>query len=246
MSVNDKEGSGSEGAERDLDLSSLFQGLLGQGEGQVSGGGDSAGLGGLLGALLGGGAPEAGYVEQTSPDAAGLAESTGLSPSLAQAALALIMGSLLRGDSGKGSAGGGLAGLLGQPADQPLDEEAVKATGLPEALSHSTGLDLPKAVLTVQQILDWLRKATKPLGSAGAGKPSTSSTTAAKKRRRKTSSATTAKAKPKKTTGSKPAKAKPKKTTPSKPAKAKPKKTSTSKPAKAKPKKTTSSKRTPK
>jgi len=168
--------------------------------------------------LLGQGAPEAEPVQQPVPDAAGLAEGMEISPSAAQAALALVMGSLLRGGGAEGTEGGSLAGRLAQLGDRPLDEEAVKATGLPEQLSRSTGLDLPKAVQTVQQILEMLRKVTKPLGSAG---------TTARKKRKKTSSSTRPKAKPKKTTSSTRPKAKPKKPSTSRP-KAKPKKTSTS------------------
>jgi hypothetical protein len=158
----------------------------------------------------------------------------GISPSVAQAAMALVMGSLLKGGSAEGSAGGGLAGLLGQPEDQPLDEEGVKATGLPGQLSRNTGLDLPKAIQTVQQILVMLRKATKPLGSAGAG-------TTARKKRKKPSSSTRPKAKPKKPAGSAKPMANPKKTTSSAKPKAKPTKTTTSTRPKAKPTKTSAS-----
>lgn len=230
MSVDDAEQSASEGAERGLDLSSLLQGALGEGGTQGSGSEGLAGLGGLLGGLLGQGAPEGGPADQPALDDAGLVESAGISPSIAQAAMALVMGSLLRGGSAEGSAGGGLTGLLGQLGDKPLDQEAVKATGLPQQLSSSTGLDLPKAVQTVQQILEMLRKVTKPLGSAGA------STTAPKKRRRRSDSSAPkpkAKSKAKPKAATKPnAKAKPK---------AKPKKTTSSTRPKTKPKKTSAS-----
>jgi hypothetical protein len=221
MSVDDTEQSGSEGAARGLDLSSLLQGALEKGGEQGAGAEGLAGLGGLLGGLLGQGAPEAGSAGQPDLNDAGLAEGMGISPSVVQAAMALVMGSLLRAGSAEGSAGGGLSGLLGQSGDQPLDEEAVKATGLPEQLSRNTGLDLPKAIQTVQQLLEMLRKATKPLGSAGAG-------TTARKKRKKASSSTRPKAKPKKTTSSTRPKAKPKKTTISTRPKAKPKKTTSS------------------
>jgi hypothetical protein len=226
MSVDDAEQSGSEGAQRGLDLSSLLQGSQRESDEQGAGSAGLAGLGGLLSGLLNQGTPDVGSAGQLDLDDAGLAEGMGISPSVAQAALALVMGSLLRGGSAEGSKSGGLAGQLAQLGDQPLDEEAVKATGLPGQLARNTGLDLPKAIQTVQQILEMLRKATKPLGSAAASKPSTST---AKKRRRKTTSSTRPKAKPKKTTSSARPKAKPKKTTSSARPKAKPKKTSTSK-----------------
>jgi len=238
MSVDDTEQSAPEGAERSLDLSSLFQGLQAEGEQQGSGAEGLAGLGGLLGGLLGQGAPDAGPADQPSPDAAGLAEGMGVSPSVAQAAMALVMGSLLRGSSAEGAKGGGLAELLRQSEDQPLDEEAVRATGLPEQLSRSTGLDLPKAIQTVQQLLAMLRKATKPLGSAGASKPAG---TTARKKRKKASSSTRPKAKPKETSTSARPKAKPKKASSSTRPKAKPKKASSSTRPKAKPKKTSTS-----
>jgi hypothetical protein len=241
VSIDDSEQSRSEGAERGLDLSSLLQGLSGAGGSQEPGSPDLSGLGGLVSGLLGQGRPEAEPAVQPVSDAAGLAEGMGISPSAAQAALALVMGSLLRGGSAEGSQGGGLAGQLAQLGDQPLDEEAVKATGLPEQLSRNTGLDLPKAVQTVQQILDMLRKVTKPLGAAGA-----STTATGKKRRRKTTSSqstTTARKKPKMASSSTRPKpkttAKPKKgsssTRPKPKTTAKPKKASTSKTA-AKPK----------
>jgi hypothetical protein len=187
MSVDDAGQSQSGGAERRVDLASLFRTFLGEGGGQDSGSADLGGLGSLLGAFLGQGAPEAPSAGQTDAGIAGLVEGLGLSPAVAQAAIALVLGSLLQGGSAQGSKGG-VAGLMAQAGDRPLDEEAVKATGLPEQLSKETGLDLPKAIQTVQQILQWLRKATKPLGSASASKPSGSTTTAAKKRRRKSSS----------------------------------------------------------
>ena len=201
MSTDDPERSQFEDAERAIDLSSLFQGLQGEGRNQGSGSPDVSGLGSLLAGLIGQGMPEAKPANQPSPDAAGLAEGMGISPSVAQAALALVMGSLLRSGSDEESKGSSLIGVLGKAGDQPLDEEAVKATGLPDQLSRNTGLDLPKAVETVQQILEMLRKATKPLGSAGASKPS-ASTTAARKKRKKASSSTRPKAKPKKTSTS--------------------------------------------
>jgi hypothetical protein len=205
VSTDEPEKSRSEGAERGLDLSSLIQGLSGAGGSQASGSPDLSGLGGLLGGLIGQGKPKAEPAEQPVPDAARLAEGMGISPSVAQAAMALVMGSLLRGGSAEGPKGGGLAGQLAQLGDQPLNEEAVNATGLPEQLSRTTGLDLPKAVQTVQQILEMLRKVTKPLGAAGAS-------TAGRKKRKKASSSARPKAKPKKTTSSTRPKAKPKKT----------------------------------
>jgi hypothetical protein len=236
MSVDDAEQSQPGGAERGLDLSSLFQGFLGEGGDQDSGSAGLGGLGGLLGALLSQGAPEADSTGQTDAGVAGLVEGAGISPSLAQAAIALVLGSLLRG--GKGSEGGGIAELMAQAGDRPLDDEAVKATGLPAQLSKDTGIDLPQAIQTIQQVLQWLRKATKPLGSASSG----STTTAAKKRRRKSTAKKTEKketssgaAKPKRPrTSSSTAKAKPK---------AKPKTASSSTRPKAKPKKASSSTR---
>jgi hypothetical protein len=238
MSEKDAEQLQSGGGERGLDLSSLFQGLLGEGVGPQPGSGsaDLGGLGGLLGALLGQGAPESEPVGQAESGIAGLVEGSGISPSVVQAAISLVLGSLLHGGSAEGSTGGGIAALMARPGDEPLDQDALKATGLPQQLSKETGLDLPKAIQTIQQVLQWLRKATKPLGSASAG----SSTGAARKRRRKPTAkkkekteASTAKAKPKRpkrSTGA--AKAKPK---------ARPKTTSSSTRPKAKPKKTTGS-----
>jgi hypothetical protein len=209
MSTDDSEHSRSEDAGRGTDLSFLFQNLQGEGINQESGSPDVSGLGGLLAGLVGQGTPEAEPAAQPGPDAAGLAEGMGISPSVAQAALALVMGSLLRSGSDEESKGSDLVGLLGKAGDQLLDEEAVRATGLPEQLSRNTGLDLPKAIQAVQQLLEMLRKATKPLGSAGA-KPS-AGTTAARKKRKKASGSTRPKAKPKKTSSSTRPKAKPKK-----------------------------------
>jgi hypothetical protein len=229
MSVENTEQSQTGGTDRGLDLSSLFQGFLGEGAGSGSGSTDLGGLGGVLGALLGQGAPAS--ASPADPVSAGIVEGAGVSPAVGQAALSLVLGSLLRGGV---SGGSGIAALMNQAADQPLDEEAVKATGLPAQLAKETGINLPVAIRTVQQVLQWLRKVTKPLGSSASG----GSTGTAKKRRRKSTSkkeTSTARAKPKRpTTSSSAAKAKPK---------AKPKTTSSATRPKAKPKTTTSSTR---
>jgi len=184
-----------------LDLSALLGSLLGGGSptdsgspdlGGLAGGAGGLDLGALLGGLLGGGnaaAPSlpdltglAGVLSgasgeqgggQPGLDVNGLAEGMGLSPSILQAAIPLVLGGLLKGN------------IPGRMGDQPPDEAAVRATGVPQELAARTGLDLPKAVLTVQQVLEWLRKATKPLGASGAHRPAHASKPAVKKKPRK-------------------------------------------------------------
>jgi len=153
-----------------LDLGALLGGLLGGGNAAAPSLPDLTGLAGVLSGAFGeqgGGQP--------GLDVIGLAEGMGLSPSILQAAIPLVLGGLLKGN------------LPSRAGDQPLDEAALRATGVPQELAAKTGLELPKAVLTVQQVLAWLRKVTRPLGASGAHKPAHTSKPTGKKKPRKPS-----------------------------------------------------------
>jgi hypothetical protein len=149
-------------------------------------------LGGLLGDKTGNLDPES------------LVEQSGVSQSVIQVAIPLVLSALLggAGDRKAGDAANAksvtLADLLGQVAQgKPIEAESIVATGLPQELSARTGLDISKAISAILAIL-------KALG-VGLGK-----TSAKPKSKRKAKSKPKAKAKPK--TKPKPsASAKPKK-----------------------------------
>ncbi len=113
---------------------------------------DPADLSGLLGGPLGGGADQ---------EQAGIVEQTGLPAGLIQSALALVAGKLLAGrragagqvESGVGGAVS-LEGLLETMRSQgAVEENTLRASGLPQELAAKTGIDLPKAIQAIQAIL---------------------------------------------------------------------------------------------
>jgi hypothetical protein len=136
-----------------LDLTGLLGALL-SGDGEAPTG--SAFMAGLLSALGGASSAETG---QPALDVNGLAEGTGVAPSVIQAAIPLVLGGLLQGS------------LSGRAGGAPLDETRLQATGIPQELSAKTGIDLSKAVLIIQQLIEALRKALKPPSASGAAKP---------------------------------------------------------------------------
>jgi hypothetical protein len=216
---------GSVDATRGLNLGGLFGALLGaagpddeEGAAETpSTGLDGAALAGLLGGLLGG--------KTGNLDLESLVEQSGVSQSVIQAAIPLVLSALLGvGDRKAGDAANAksvtLADLLGQAAQgKGVEAESIAATGLPQELSARTGLDIPKAISAILAILKALgigsgktsakpkskRKAkakpkTKPKPSASAKpkkKPKASSgATGAKPKKKPKSAGSTAKPKP--------------------------------------------------
>ncbi len=181
----------------------------------------------LLGSLLGGGQSS----QQTSEEA-GAAAPGGISPVIAQAALALIAGKLA-GGAGQGE-GAGLQSLLEQAGKgEEIDATALRATGVAQELSATTGLDMKDALKLLKQLLPWLAKLQIP-GLTALSKPAQSAAkpSASAKPKPKPSTAS-AKPKPKPAAVSKPSShaastAKPKNTARPKPA------SSSAKPAKSK------------
>ncbi len=250
-------------ATRGIDLSGMLGGLLGTPGASApaapaqEGGAD---LGGLLMGLLG-----------DRLNVGGLAKETGLSQSVIQAAVPLLLGALLQGGQQKAAAGAAdaprasLADLAGRVlSGKVVGPKYLAETGLPDQLTRATGLDAKTALEAIMAILKALGKGTtaekpktkpkkkKTTSSASKPKPKT---TAKPKPKPKT----TAKSKPKPKSSAKPkttAKPKPKSTSSTKPkpkttAKPKRKTTSSTKPkpkptAKPKPKTTSSTKPKPK
>jgi hypothetical protein len=117
-----------------------------------------------------GGAPGEQAPAGADVNVSGLAEGMGVAPSVIQAAIPLVLGALLKGN------------MRGPAASVPLDAEAVRATGVPQELALKTGIDLPQALLVVQQILEALRKPAKPAGASGSHKPAHAAKPARKKK----------------------------------------------------------------
>ncbi len=217
-------------ATRRIDLGGVLGGLLGAtgpaapaADAAPEGGAD---LGGLLMGLLG-----------DRLNVGGLAKETGLSQSVIQAAVPLLLGALLQGGQQKAAAGAAeaprasLADLAGRVlSGKAVGPKYLAETGLPDQLTRATGLDAKTALNAIMAILKALGKGTT------AAKPK------AKPKKKKTTSSTS---KPKPKTTSKP---KPKTTSKPKPktaAKPKPKTTAKPKPkttSKPKPKTASSSK----
>ncbi len=165
-----------------MDPGGLLGGLLGGG-----GGAGEINLGSLLGGLLGGAGPAAGE----GLDVNGLAEESGVSQSVIQAAIPLVLGALTqgmrqrtagveldatRGAAASGSHHAGLADLVGALiSGKPLGPQLLEATGLPQQLSHNTGVGVPEAVTTIQNILKALHIGPVSSGSKPKGKPKQSS-----------------------------------------------------------------------
>ncbi len=145
---------------------------------------------------------------------AGLAEQAQVTPTVVQAVLALLAGHL----AGKGAskeAGVDLSALLAQASrgEEP-DATALKASGLPQELMKTTGLDLSAAIKALQKLLPLLGDLFNLKPSAAAKpKPKPAATSKPKP--------TSAASKPKPAAASKPkpnsAASKPKPATTSKP-----------------------------
>lgn len=250
-------------ATRGIDLSGMLGGLLGTpgasapaADAAPEGGAD---LGGLLMGLLG-----------DRLNVGGLAKETGLSQSVIQAAVPLLLGALLQGGQQKAAAGtaeaprASLADLAGRVlSGKTVGPKYLAETGLPDQLTRATGLDAKTALEAIMAILKALGKGTT--AAKPKTKPKKKTTSSASKPKPKTTAKskpkpkTTAKSKPKPKSSAKPrttAKPKPKSTSSTKPkpkttAKPKRKTTSSTKPkpkptAKPKPKTTSSTKPKPK
>lgn len=106
----------------------------------------------LLGGLLGGGADQ---------EQAGIVEQTGLPAGLVQSALALVAGKLLAGRrAGAGQVESGVGGAVSlddlletMRSQGTVEENALRASGLPQELAAKTGIELPKAIQAIQAIL---------------------------------------------------------------------------------------------
>lgn len=145
-------------------------------------------LGGILGGLLG----------SDADSETGLAAQTGLPANLAQSAIAMIAGKLLAGGQDREGAGA-LAGLLERMQSQEeVDEASLNATGLPQELAATAGIDLPEALKAVEAILALLtgsQTTSRRKKTTGTRKSSTT-------RSRQAKSGTTKSASPKSTTRS--------------------------------------------
>lgn len=242
-------------ATRRIDLSGVLGGLLGETEPAApaaprpEGGAD---LGSILMGLLG-----------DRLNVGGLAKETGLSQSVIQAAVPLLLGALLQGSQQKAAAGAAeaprasLADLAGRVlSGKAVGPKYLAETGLPDQLTRATGLDAKTALEAIMAILKALGKGTtaaKPKAKPKSKPKKKKATSSASKPKPKT----TAKSKPKPKTSAK-SKPKPKTTAKSKPkpkssakpkTTAKPKSTSTTKPkpkTTAKPKRKTTSSTKPK
>jgi len=107
-------------------------------------------LANLLGGILGG---EAGG--EADP-ISGVADQTGITPDIAQAVMALVAGQLAsrQASGGDKAKSAGLDELLEQVrGGQAVNDTALKASGLPQNLAKSTGLDLSEAIRVLQKLL---------------------------------------------------------------------------------------------
>ncbi len=145
-------------------LGNLLSGLAGSLAGQQPAAGENP-LAGLLAALAGAQKPAA----ETVSDLAAEAQ---VSPAVVQAVIALLVGQLA-GQQPTKTGSIDLNDLL-TPADSSgeVDEVALRASGLPQALVGTAGLDLASAIRVLQKLLPALASL---LGLPGA-KPATSST----------------------------------------------------------------------
>ena len=110
-------------------------------------------LANLLGGLLGG---ATGEEDGEADPVSGIAEQSGITPDIAQAVMALVAGQLASRQAGEGgkAKSAGLDELLEQVrGGQVVDETALKASGLPQNLAKSTGLDLSEAIRVLQKLL---------------------------------------------------------------------------------------------
>ena len=104
----------------------------------------------------------------------GIAEQSGITPDIAQAVMALIAGQLASRQAGGGdeAKSAGLDELLEQArGGQAVDETALKASGLPQNLAKSTGLELSEAIRVLQKLLPSLAALLGLPGAKPAHKP---------------------------------------------------------------------------
>ncbi|MCX7671794.1 MAG: hypothetical protein N2439_17210 [Anaerolineae bacterium] len=167
-------GGGRRGSEKEADpLAGLLDLLAGAG-GKESATGEAAPFAGLLASLLGGGSGGG------TNDVAGLAEQAQVTPAVVQAVLALLAGQLAR-QGAQREAGVDLSALLAQAgAGAELDEATLKASGLPQELTKTAGLDLSAAIKVLQKLLPALAKFLNLPGLQPAGKPKPKPSSAAK------------------------------------------------------------------
>lgn len=149
---------------------------------------------GLLAELLGGG--RADNAVQAEGRAAGVVERLGMTPGLLQAVLPLVLGRLAAARQPavetppapfESGVGGGAAqglevdGLLERmSSEQGLDDDYVRATGMPQELAAKTGIDLPEAISVIKKILELL------LGKQATTRKAKSSSSSSSKTRRAT------------------------------------------------------------
>jgi len=136
-------------------------------------------LANLLGGILGG---EAGG--EADP-ISGVADQTGITPDIAQAVMALVAGQLAsrQASGGDKAKSAGLDELLEQVrGGQAVNETALKASGLPQNLAKSTGLDLSEAIRVLQKLLPSLAALLGLPGAKPAHKPKPKPRPAAKPR----------------------------------------------------------------
>ena len=104
----------------------------------------------------------------------GIADQAGITPDIAQAVMALVAGQLASRQAGEGdkAKSAGLDELLEQVrGGQAVDETALKASGLPQNLAKSTGLDLSEAIRVLQKLLPSLAALLGLPGAKPAHKP---------------------------------------------------------------------------
>jgi hypothetical protein len=128
-------------------------------------------LANLLGGILGG---ETGEKDGATDSVSGVAEQAGITPDIAQAVMALVAGQLASRQAGGAdkTKSAGLDELLEQVrGGQAVDETALKASGLPQNLAKSTGLDLSEAIRVMQKLLPSLAALLGLPGSKPVHKP---------------------------------------------------------------------------
>ena len=128
-------------------------------------------LANLLGGILGG---ATGEEDAEADPVSGIADQAGITPDIAQAVMALVAGQLASRQAGGGdkAKSAGLDELLEQArGGQEVDETALKASGLPQNLAKSTGLDLSEAIRVLQKLLPSLAALLGLPGAKPAHKP---------------------------------------------------------------------------
>jgi hypothetical protein len=162
-------------------------------------------LANLLDGILGGAVRE----EDAGTDASGgIDAQAGITPDIAQAVMALVAGQRTsKGASGKDEAKSGVLDELLEQArgGEAVDETALRASGLPQNLAKSTGLDLSEAIRVLQKLLPSLAAMLGIPGSKPSEKPkSKPKPRSAAKPRPATKPRAVTKPKPKRSTASRP------------------------------------------